>query len=68
VDDDTGVKSVFTVVGEYESDIARGLISTASPLGRALIGKKVGDIIEVLTPKGEVGYEILKIEHKDIVI
>jgi transcription elongation factor GreA len=65
VDEDTGQKRVFTVVGEYESDISKGLISTASPLGKALIGKKVGDIIEVVTPKGDIGYEILKIEHRD---
>lgn len=68
LDEDTAQKSIFTVVGEYESDISRGLISTASPLGRALISKRVGDIIEVVTPRGDVGYEILKIEHKDILI
>ncbi len=68
LDENTAQKSIFTVVGEYESDISRGLISTASPLGRALISKRVGDIIEVVTPRGDVGYEILKIEHKDILI
>ncbi len=68
MNEDTEEKKILTIVGEYEADISRGLISTASPLGNALIGKRVGDIIEVVTPKGEVAYEILKIEYKDIQI
>jgi transcription elongation factor GreA len=68
IDEDTEEKKVFTIVGEYETDISKGLISTASPLGKALISRKVSDIIEVVTPKGTVNYEILKIEYKDIEI
>jgi transcription elongation factor GreA len=68
VDEDTEEKKKFTIVGEYETDISKGLISTASPLGRALISKQVGDIIEVVTPRGTVNYEVLQIEYKDIEI
>jgi transcription elongation factor GreA len=67
-DEDTKEKKVYTIVGEYETDIAKGLISTASPLGRALINKRVNDIIEVTTPNGDKGYEILRIEYQNIEI
>ena len=66
MDDDTKNKMTYTIVGEYEANISKGLISIISPLGRALIGKQVGDIIEVVTPKGILGYEILKLEYEDI--
>jgi transcription elongation factor GreA len=65
---DTEEKKIYTVVSEYETDLSKGLISTSSPVGKALITKKVGDIIEVSTPKGLIAYEILKIEYKDIEI
>lgn len=68
MDDDTKNKMTYTIVGEYEANISKGLISIISPLGRALIGKQVGDIIEVVTPKGILGYEILKLEYEDIKI
>jgi transcription elongation factor GreA len=55
---------VYIIVGEYESDIAKGLISIVSPLGRELIGKKIGDQVEVTTPKGVKSYEVLNIEFK----
>ena len=65
-DDDSGQQKIYTIVGEYEADIAKSLISITSPLGRALISKQVGDIIEVVTPKGLLGYQILKIEYNQI--
>jgi len=68
LDDDTVEKKIYTIVGEYETNIAKGLISTSSPLGRALLSKQVDDIIEVNTPNGDRGYEILKIEYKEIEI
>jgi transcription elongation factor GreA len=52
---------VFTVVGSEESDMASGKVSNRSPLGGALFGKKVGEVATFTTPKGEVNYEILKI-------
>ena len=65
-DDDTEEIAIYQIVGEYEADIARNMISIASPLARALIGKKIGDIVEVVTPRGERGYEVLEIEYSEI--
>lgn len=63
-DEETDEESTYTIVGPYEADIAKGLISTSSPIARALIGKKVGDTAEVSTPRGAKSYEILSIEVK----
>ena len=51
-DEDTDEESTYTIVGPYEADIERGLISTSSPIARALIGKRVSDSVEVATPRG----------------
>jgi transcription elongation factor GreA len=48
-------------VTSEESDVANGLISTTSPIGRALLGKKVGDTAIVVTPNGKRELEILKL-------
>ena len=53
-----GSNSDFTVVGPAEADPTSGLISNESPLGMALIGKKVGETAEVETPKGTTKYTI----------
>lgn len=63
VDEDTEEELTYQIVGDYEADIKRGLISTSAPIGRALIGKKVGTSIEVATPKGARFYEILTVEY-----
>ena len=52
----------YQIVGADETDVRGGKISYTSPMGRALIGKKVGDEVEVITPGGEKYYEITKIE------
>ncbi len=58
-----GVEGVsYTVVGSNEADPTKGLISNASPLGKALLGKRVGDLVTISAPKGEVKYTILKIK------
>jgi transcription elongation factor GreA len=57
-DVDSGDERSFTIVGEDESDAPQGLISLASPLGRALIGKEVGEIVVVQLPGGKREYEI----------
>ncbi len=44
-----------------ESDVAKGLISTTSPIGRGIVGKKVGDIATIVTPNGKRELEILKL-------
>lgn len=63
-DEDTDEEKTYQIVGEYEADLEKGKISIVSPLARALIGKKLGDSIEVRTPKGEKGYEILEVLFK----
>ena len=56
----------YKIVSEFESNIDEGLISINSPVARALIGKEVGDDVEINTPGGEVNYEILKIEFVNL--
>ena len=65
-DEDTDEESVFHIVGPYEADINRGLVSTSSPIARGLICKSVGDSAEVQTPGGIKSYEILSIELFDM--
>ncbi len=55
---------VYQIVGQFEADAKCGRISYTSPLGRALIGRQVGDEVEVMTPSGEKYYEIAKVEFK----
>jgi len=57
-----GKKVSYKIVSEYEADIDSGLISNTSPVARSLMGKAVGDDVEVNVPSGVVSYEILKIE------
>jgi len=52
---------VYKLVTSEESDVAKGLISTTSPIGRALLGKKEGDTTIVVTPTGKRELEILKL-------
>src|ERR1700755_36303 len=52
---------VYKLVTSEESDVAKGLISTTSPIGRAILGKKVGDTTTVVTPNGKRELEILKL-------
>jgi len=64
VDDDTEDTSVYQIVGEDEADIKSGRLSISAPLARALIGKKVGDGVEVNTPKGSKSYGVEKVVFK----
>ena len=64
VDEDTDEELTYQIVGETEADIKAGRLSITAPLSRALIGKEVGDSVEVSTPAGEKGYEILKVRFK----
>ncbi len=58
----TGDKTVkYTVVGPVEADPLEGKISNESPIGQALIGKKVGEAVTIKTPKGETEYEVVSI-------
>ncbi|TCS64709.1 transcription elongation factor GreA [Varunaivibrio sulfuroxidans] len=62
-DEDTDEESAYQIVGAHESDLARGRISVGSPIARALIGKQLGDSVEVLTPGGQKSYEIIKVDY-----
>ncbi|WP_207102932.1 transcription elongation factor GreA [Paracoccus shandongensis] len=64
VDEDTDEERTYQIVGEAEADIERGLLNIRSPLARALIGKDVGDSVEVTTPGGQRSYEILAIRYE----
>ncbi len=64
VDEDTDDESVYKIVGEDEADVRDKKISITSPMARALIGKAVGDSIEVSAPGGAKAYEILEVVWK----
>ena len=53
----------YVITGTLESDITNGYLSNESPIGSALIGKKVGEEIEVKVPAGKIKYKILKISN-----
>lgn len=58
----TGKKTVtYHVVGPVEADPLGGKISNESPIGLALLGKKIGDIATITTPKGSIDYEVVKV-------
>ncbi|SFJ34064.1 transcription elongation factor GreA [Aquamicrobium aerolatum DSM 21857] len=61
IDDETEEKKTYQIVGDQEADVKAGRISISSPIARALIGKEVGDEIEVNAPGGARGYEILEL-------
>lgn len=61
VDEDTDEKVHYQIVGEDEADIKAGLLSITAPLARALIGKTVGESVEVSTPRGSKAYEIVNV-------
>jgi transcription elongation factor GreA len=63
-DEDTDEKSTYQIVGTDEADIKSGLLSITAPLARALIGKTVGDSVEVNTPSGARSYEIMRVKFK----
>src|SRR5664279_4042145 len=56
----TGEKIVYQLVMPEDADAAKGLISTTSPIGRALLNKEPGDIVKVITPGGKREFEIIK--------
>lgn len=60
---DTDEEVTYRIVGDDEADVKQHKISVNSPIARALIGKEVGDVVEVHTPSGSVEYEIDRVEH-----
>ena len=63
-DEDTDEESKFQIVGTYEANIENGKLSITSPTARALIGKTLGDSVEVITPGGSKSYEVIKVDYK----
>ncbi|MBT9290637.1 transcription elongation factor GreA [Prosthecodimorpha staleyi] len=59
VDEDTEEKRTYQIVGDMEADVKLGRISISSPIARALIGKDVGDTVEVMAPGGARSYEVI---------
>lgn len=63
-DEETDEEKTYQIVSEYEADASKGRISVTSPIARALIGRSVGDSVEVTTPRGQKDYEIIKVQFK----
>ncbi|MBY0355491.1 MAG: transcription elongation factor GreA [Rickettsiales bacterium] len=61
IDEDTDEEVTYQIVGEYEADLKLGKLALNAPIARAMVGKTIGDRIEVRTPKGEKFYEIAKV-------
>ena len=64
IDDDTEEEKLYQIVGEPESDVKSGKVSIGSPIARALIGKKVGDSVQVYTPGGGKSYEVVDVAFR----
>ena len=62
VDEDTEAEKSYQIVGDAEADLSKGRISISSPVARAMIGKAVGDSVEVAAPGGSKSYEILEVK------
>ena len=63
-DEETDEKVVYQIVGEDEADISQRRLSVTSPLARALIGKGIGESVEVSTPRGARAYEVVKVAFR----
>lgn len=59
IDTETEEKATYQIVGVDEADVKQNMISVMSPIARSMIGKKVGDVCTVQSPKGDKEYEIL---------
>ncbi len=57
-----GEKQEFQIVGDFEADITKQKLSQNSPIGHALIGKRVGEKVEVVIPSGKIIYNILQVK------
>jgi transcription elongation factor GreA len=62
-EEDAGTKVVYQIVGDAEADIRIGLISVSSPIARALVGKSIGDVVDVVAPNGTRSYEIIDVRY-----
>ena len=57
----TGAKMVFTLVGESEANLAQGKLAASTPIGKALLGRRKGETVDVNAPAGIIKFEILDI-------
>ena len=64
LDEETELEKTYRIVGQYEADMKDGSISISSPLAKALIGRKVGDSVEVPAPGGARAYEITAVAFR----
>jgi transcription elongation factor GreA len=64
VDEDTEEERTYQIVGEPEADVRSGRVSVLSPIARALMGKTVGDTVEVTTPGGGKSYEVVDVRFR----
>jgi transcription elongation factor GreA len=62
-DEGDGSKVTYQIVGDAEADIRSGLISVSSPIARALVGKSMGDVVDVTAPAGIRSYEIVAVKY-----
>jgi transcription elongation factor GreA len=66
VDEDTEEEITYQIVGEHEADIRKNKLAITAPIARALIGKEVGESVEVAAPSGLRYYEILEVHYKKV--
>jgi transcription elongation factor GreA len=66
MDTESGDSSTYTIVGEHEADIKKGRISIGAPVARALIGKEIGDTVNLPSAKGKREVEVTKVEWFDV--
>ena len=64
IDEDTEEEKTYQIVGEPEADVRSGRVSVTSPIARALMGKTVGDTVEVTTPGGGKSYEVVGVNFR----
>jgi transcription elongation factor GreA len=62
-DQDVGKRISYQIVGEDEADIKTGRISITSPIARAIVGKSVGDVVDVVAPGGKHSYEVMEVRY-----
>ncbi|HLL22164.1 MAG TPA: transcription elongation factor GreA [Kofleriaceae bacterium] len=65
-DTESGEASTYTIVGEHEADIKKGRISIGAPVARALIGKEIGDTVQLPSAKGKREVEVTKVEWFEV--
>ncbi len=66
VENEDGTSRTYSIVGIDESDAGRGRISWVSPIGKALLGAKLGEVVTVKTPKGEEDWEVVGISYREL--